>query len=563
MPRKKKAIYTIDAETDPFEFNTDIAPFVWGFFDGDNFVYFWGTQEEIAKRLYDYLATLDECIIYAHNGGKFDYYYLVEYFDPDVFIVKGRIIKATMHDKKIEFRDSWSIIPIALSEYDKIDIEYWKMKKEHREQYKQEIINYLKRDCISLYELVIAFVNRFGSVLTVASTGFKELKKTGYDISRTDNYFDNRLRPYYYGGRTQCFETGSFYGKYLYYDINSAYSFAMYHNHWYGSAMKEDVKLPEKSHGSWFATIKAVSRGCLPFKYEGKLYYPDDDVVREYYATGWEIQAGLETGTLDIKSVEVSYTPILTENFQAYIDFWFAEKAKAKENGDDISYWFAKFMQNAPYGKFAQDGREFEKFILMPFGDWPENDRNWDSHQRWKFYADLEQEISIFHRSDPQYKFYNVATSASITGFVRAYNWRNILKSVRPLYMDTDSLICKEFNGDIGLELGQWDLEAEFSEIHIAQRKMYGGRINPVSEFGPVDKTKVASKGVRLTFDQIKDAMKYRKNIMYRKDSPAFNLKFLKNQDYHNQIFGIRYFDREINFEDIEKNMENNPIVHV
>jgi len=549
MPRTKKRIATGDCETNPFKFGDDLAPFVWGHYDGETYQYFWNDDQKICTADYvEYLRDESDLTIYFHNGGKFDLHFLLEYLDPDIMIINGRIAKATMFDGQIEFRDSWLILPIALAQYDKDQIDYQKFVPGERNKHKNEIIRYLRKDCTSLYELCDEFIKRFGNNLTLASTAFKELKKTGYTVQNTYENFDKQMRPFYFGGRVQCFDVGNFIGHYEYFDINSAYPWAMKFRHWHGPQMMCQLKMPETENGSFYAKIDAVSKGALPYRFENKLYFPDDDKIRTYFASGWEIQTGLETGTLDIKKVHLVNKPLLTADFCEYVDKFFAEKASAKLNGDFIAELFAKLMLNSAYGKFGQDGRSFEKFCIVEQGEWPENNPSWEHDMRWRYYADTDTGHTLFVRSDPQYKFYNVATAASVTAKVRAFMWESLLSSDTPLYCDTDSIICKKFNGKIGAELGAWKLEADLTEAHIAQRKMYALRVNPVTEYGPIDQVKTASKGVRLQYNEIKDAIKYAKNIEFKKDAPAMSLKY-----------GPRYFAREINFENIQKNIVRNP----
>jgi hypothetical protein len=315
--------------------------------------------------------------------------------------------------------------------------------------------------------------------------------------------------------------------------------------------------LPEDNEklGVCLVELKAVAKGCLPFRgTNNKLYFPDDEEIRLYRVTGWEILAGIETGTLEIKEVIKCYRPLLTQDFSEYITKWFKEKAEAKGK-DFIAYQFAKLMQNSAYGKFGQDGRRFSKFCLMEIGEWPElikdndgEDLPMDHPEQWQFHSDTETGHTFFKRLDPSDKFYNVPVAASITGWVRAYLWRNIHASKGVIYCDTDSIICEEFGGETGLELGQWEIEAELSEAHIAQRKMYACRITPIGKHGPVNKTKIACKGVRLSYDEIKNGVQNRELLEYKRDAPTFSVRF-----------GPRFVTRKIDFNNIEKGCENNP----
>lgn len=562
MSKKRRRIGSIDAETDPFKYGREPHPFSWGFYDGDNYVDFWGgegTREEQAERctkqLMDYLCDEDNLLLYAHNGGKFDFFFMLPNLDEEMLIIDGRIAKCSLFDGRIELRDSMLILPMALKEYRKEEFDYTKNEIEVRQKYRQEILKYQRSDCIYLHEWVMRFIDEFGLNLTLAGTAFKELKKTSYIVENTFEDYDAKFRPFYFGGRVQCFEVGSFYGDHLYIDVNSAYSKSMVNNHWYGSQHIEGKKLPEKENGSWYAEIDAISYGALPYRREGekKLFFPNGGMVRRYKVSGWEIHAGLKTDTLKIMKVHKVYRPLLTQSFDEYVARFFALKKQAEESNDPTLRTFAKLLLNSCYGKFGQDGRKFEKFCILPFGERPpiKTDKNGKViDEGWLPYSDAPTGEVIWSRPDPQNRFFNVATAASVTGWVRAFLWEAICAADTPLYCDTDSIICKGFDGDIGKGLGQWDIEARPVEVHIAQRKMYGMRMENFSEFGPVDKTKTASKGVRLTFDEIKHGVITGENITQFRDAPAYSLKY-----------GARFQEkgRTVNFGDLSKNLITTP----
>ena len=79
----KKIIAVVDTETDPFAKGFVVKPFCLGFDTGDIYVDFWG--DDCVEQFFAYLATLTaegyEFIIYAHNGGKFDFYFFLQYLD--------------------------------------------------------------------------------------------------------------------------------------------------------------------------------------------------------------------------------------------------------------------------------------------------------------------------------------------------------------------------------------------------------------------------------------------------------------------------------------------------
>lgn len=545
-----KRIGTIDCETDPFKYGRVPEPFVWGLWLDDTFTYFWG--DNCTEQLVEYLQDENDLILYAHNGGKFDFFFMLDHFDANLSIVNGRIARASLFDGSVEVRDSWLILPLPLSAMEKDDFDYTLLERPVRRKNKDAIVKYLKGDVYYLHKWVMDFIDQFGLNLTLASTAFKQLRKTDYEIMRTFKEYDETFRPYYFGGRVQCFDVGSFYslasrgGGFKYIDINSAYPYAMTQPHWYGSQYFEHVRFPDGENGSWFAHVRAKSKGALPWRCPDsqKLLFPDDMIARDYWCTGWEILAGLKTNTIEVEKIHKTYRPLFKKDFTEYVDRFFAMKKEADEAGDKSKRLFAKLMLNSCYGKFGQDGEKFEEFCLTEQGDWPERA---EFELPWTIYSDHINGHCIFSRPKPEHKYYNVATAASVTGFVRAYLWGAIQDSRGALYCDTDSIICREFNGKLGKALGEWDVEAELTEIHIAQKKMYAGKTKE-GEY------KIASKGVRFSdsdeekFKIIKESIaKKEEKVVYR-DAPAFSLKY-----------GPRFFERTIDFKNIEKNTCNNP----
>jgi len=104
------------------------------------------------------------------------------------------------------------------------------------------------------------------------------------------------------------------------------------------------------------------------------------------------------------------------------------------------------------------------------------------------------------HAGNPvESQYYNVATAASITGFVRSFLLRHIDRiekaGGRVLYCDTDSLVFQDVAaGDVctlGKKLGEWTHEGRFDHGAIAGKKLYA--------FHGLDgKWKTATKGVRI-----------------------------------------------------------------
>ena len=73
--RSSKPIYTLDAETDPFVHGRKPEPFCWDFYDGEIHHTEWG--DDATEKMVAYIRTRKPGIIYMHNGGRFDVYYLM------------------------------------------------------------------------------------------------------------------------------------------------------------------------------------------------------------------------------------------------------------------------------------------------------------------------------------------------------------------------------------------------------------------------------------------------------------------------------------------------------
>ena len=333
-----RPIAVIDAETNPAKFNETMTPFIWGYYNGSEYRQFYNTEH-----LLIFLYERKE-IVYAHNGGKFDFHFLwdyIEHFSP-VTIINGRISKFTIGE--CEFRDSLNILPTALSAFQKDEIDYAIMAEGLRDipENKKLIEDYLKSDCINLYTYVIAFIDRFGLNLTVAATAFKQWQKISGRKPPNDegglNY--RELKQYYYGGRCQAFEHGPISGDFSLVDINSAYPFAMLHEHpisvtpsFIGHS--DWLNLPHNKKAACLLTIKCASKGCFPFRDEkNTLHFPDDNVLRTFHITGWELLAGIKTGHIcDYETIEINYFDELID-FKDYMLKFYAERNKAKSENE-------------------------------------------------------------------------------------------------------------------------------------------------------------------------------------------------------------------------------------
>lgn len=577
MARK---IAVIDAETDPFKIGrTQIAPFIWGFYDGEEYRCFENTRfkdgtviHDCTKKLMDFLRDKNY-IIYAHNGGKFDYHFFLEHVEPwqGVKIINSRL--ASFKIGKCEFRDSYNILPVPLSAFAKDAMDYETMEADVRylpENY-SNIKNYLKGDCVYLHSLVSQFIEEYGQNLTIAGASMKqwEARYQRKAPKSSQKYYD-KFKSYYYGGRVQCFQTGYFEKPFKMADINSAYPRAMLDRHPIDTeyttldnppAAYWEPFIKRKYLGHAFFTVVAKSRGAFPWRApSGSLFFPDDNKIRIYDVTGWELQAGMETGTVDILNVLTIHSFNTVDSFDDYILHFYEKRLAAKGivkkcegKGDYSSHEylkakaqdiFCKLFMNSLYGKFGSEPRNYSEYMVMPeeFFDAllvfaANNDLDPYSllEQMGVEADDIEaaKTVDAFDydfggtmgnlvlgaRDVPENKqrYFNVATAASITGWVRAYLWRHICKSENPIYCDTDSIAADNFNDfEFSKELGEWEIEGEFKAGAVGGKKLYCFTKNDGTH-------KTASKGVRLgALDIIKVAKG--EEVVYTPIAPTFSL---------------------------------------
>lgn len=512
--RHKYPLATVDIETDPFDKGRSIEPFALGYYDGETYVDFIG-KDCVAR----FMAHLDDMaavgggerrIIYAHNGGKFDYMFFLPWLDKgqEPLLIGSRFVRA--HFNGWEFRDSFALMPAPLKKLGgKLDINMSKMERGVRRKHMAEIRRYLKGDCVALYGAVSRFADMFGDRPTIASTALPMLRSR-HGFETLSEPLDGHFRQFYFGGRVECFETGRIRApkgrtiKII--DRNSMYPTVMAEQmHPVGAAFINRREIDERTD---FARITAHSRGALPVVgADGELTFPHG--VHEFRATGHEIRAGLETGTLRIQRVHSATTFLKRANFAEFVQWGFGERKAAP---DKLTEQMWKFLLNSSYGKFGINPRNFFRYVVTD-GDRPDDARplyhrddaphGWrpdtlaNGYAIWKHDARYDEQGRDGRRFWNSFK--NVATAASITGASRADLWRQILKCERPMYCDTDSVACLDWRDtDIHPDrLGAWDMEAEGDEFFVAGKKDY-------ALFMEGEGIKKAHKGKNLTYDEIR-----------------------------------------------------------
>lgn len=502
-----KLVAVIDCETDPFMNNRIPKPFCVEFHSDKITRQFWG--HDCILQLVNFLETLqEEYFIYAHNGGKFDFLFMAEYLDNPIKIINSRIVSAALFQHTM--RDSYAIIPVPLRDYEKETFDYSKMESDVREKFKTEILDYLHSDCMYLLQIVSAFVERFGPKLTVGSTAIKELRKR-HEFERLPQEKDAIMRPFYYGGRVECFRGGIIPGPWKVYDVNSMYPKAMRDfNHPANGTFIQSDELPADG-STYFIHFRGKNNGALPIKTKLGLDFniPEGD----FFACSHEMEIALKYGLVEIDEIYCVYEAVETISFDTFVNDFYAEKVNSKLAGDKRNEMFAKFMLNSAYGKFGQNPENFEDFII-------EREFGKDFELREQGYT-IKSEYPTFEIwAKPsliqEHSFYDVSIAASITSAARSILLEAIQKAVEPIYCDTDSLICRELNCEISSSvLGAWKFEGQFDYAAIGGKKLYA-----MYNKGDKSTKKLASKGGTLTLQDIKAICKG-ETVLHRNIAPT------------------------------------------
>lgn len=525
-----KQLLTLDCETDPFLAGRIPTPFAWGLYDGETFEYTWG--KDCTADMMTVLYNTKPSIIYIHNGGKFDVYFMMDYLiNEPMRIINGRIVKAKLKCAGgfHEIRDSYAILPIALKRVDtvggKLEIEYALMEAGEREKHRKEIVTYLKRDVVFLHRLVSGFVGMFGLQLTIGTTAMKELQKL-HTFEKLSLSEDKPIRrDYYYGGRVECFESGIIDGSFKVYDVNSMYPYAMKtslhpigRSYFNGSTITGDT---------CFITATGTNYGAFPFREKnGSLNFSKE--YGTFHVTRHEWDVAEELGLFRCDKILAAHNYDSQVSFAEFVDKFYSLRMGAQARGDEIEKLFFKLILNSAYGKFAQSSENYCEYRITDL-DTDLHSIGWklnnfvDTKTEWKEQNKFDKKKNrylgqwlVWERPSLDENMYNVATGCSITGSARALLLRGLHSAKRPIYCDTDSIICENLPSRNTKDLGDWKLEAKCDRAAIAGKKLY-------ALFDGPECVKQASKGVNISPAQILEVCQGGEVESVR-ESPSFKL---------------------------------------
>ena len=461
-----KKLAVIDLETDPFLHDREPVPFVSGFYDGHIFKPIWDDNECITKTVAWLVSLAEPHIIYCHNGGKFDFYYFLHWIKADLRIVNGRIIQAKLGQH--ELRDSFAIMPFALKQYKKDDINYSKLERNVRNRHRDEILEYLHGDCVYLYELVTAYWQEFGDVLTIGSASMKQFKKFHKFSCGSKEYDEKFRKTFYFGGRVQAFRSGVLHERLSVLDVNSMYPFVMKtFLHPIGTGFEVSKRI-ERNTAFVIATGYQHNE-IKPFLSRGKDKLNYDLRGGTFGCTIHEWQAAEDTNSFHCMKIEKTYGFRDCGCFDTFVDHFYEGRLKAKAINDKVHDLFYKFVLNSCYGKFAQNPENYYEWLITEFEAPPPSDPPWEMEALCMY------RYILWKKPLKEFRYYNIATAASITGAARAVLLRGLYQVTGLAYCDTDSIIART-SGKLELNserLGAWKVEATANHAAIAGRKLY------------------------------------------------------------------------------------------
>ncbi len=489
-------IYTYDFEATGDKSNkTTMKPYAVGIYNGKKYKSFFSSDyDDILKEFINYLYKEcdDKIIIYGHNGGKFDIYLLINKLIEHKYIIiqnlldkNGRIINliTKYKNKTIIFRDTYCFINSSLEaackdfktktkkKVDDVDHDLININNCDTKRVKEEVYEYLKNDCVSLFEVIESFNKVLNDnfdidireVLTNAAISRKVYSKY-YNSEETPIYtFDedkyHKFVDYYLGGRNECLRRlGEIIKKLYYYDFTSLYPYVMYKYSYPYGIMQSIVtnKFDKEKFGFYKVNVnhtkEAIKNKELPFLgifKENKLIFPYFETPQEIILTSEEIKYIKEHKLgYEIQIKKFYYYEKHGKIFHYIVEKLYKLKQHAEKNDLEVLRNTVKIIINSLYGFWGT--KLFREQISIT-----------KNKSECKNIADLLNYLAsgnlIDHKEINNYnifkykdtiepEFANIGLAMYITSYSRMELYTlmtNIQKKGgKVYYCDTDSVIC-------------------------------------------------------------------------------------------------------------------------
>lgn len=502
--------------------------------------------------------------IFAHNGGSFDFNFVLEcvikqegrkHFFVENLLPRGASFLAVevrrikynekgerKECRKIIFRDSLAMLPFSLkslttnfkTECAKGEWDH----SQHKDRHDPKLLEYLKADCVGLYQVLQAYFNwplirECGVSFTVASQALKVFRSFlderimgcpthGPDERNPDKF----VRKAYFGGRTEVFrpyfkatKPGE---KISCWDINSLYPSVMrdfeYPTRFIGWRTQYDPKLM----GFWEAEVEVPKDMYVPPL--GTLIHIDMDTKEvEHVADSSQgkfvFPAGRFSGVWS--SIEIEYARSIGvkihkigkgavfENggyiFRHFIDELWEMRRNAPK--DSVDSFICKLLLNSCYGRFGLNLDREQ--LVKDVGQLGISDVTAYEFETGEI-VDGKPVVERYVKMDKTIdSFTNVAIAAWVTAQARIRMHKHYMKVADKLfYTDTDSMfVIDDGTMESSKNLGEFKYEYSATEACFLLPKTYAlAGITGLGDLhGKIIETKEVIKGIN------KEAIKAKK----------------------------------------------------
>jgi hypothetical protein len=473
---------------------------VLGFYDGQEYRKY--------TRIGDFLNHLDHrryhgYKIYAHNGGHFDFLFILEPLLERGWVMKviekaGRIlaIKVNTGSARFIFADSLALLPQSLKKLsDQFEPEHRKLEMDYKKvsKHDERTLKYLENDVLCLYEVLSKFfaldyvhtpqLTIAAQALNTFRVQFMSAKMLRVALENEDEFRSK----FYSGGRVEVYKA---HGKGLnYYDVNSLFPWAMLAEMPCGKMrrVRSEVKgligfyeVDIAKTPDWYISPLLV-KGRKNFFVNGPGRYYLSSAMLAYLRKEFAIRYKVNWGFVFAKKEELFYDYVTT--------FY---KVKQENKGNSLGF-LAKLMLNSLYGKLAQS--RWSENLVFDDG-YIEGFR--DAHPILQNYG------MVLVKEYTHSEFILPYIAAYITDLARLYHYQ--LMAIEPekmFYCDTDSLITSaNLDRLSGPDIGQLHNEGRYEGIFL-NAKSYALR----PQGGGPDK--IAFKGFStesFTFEDFKES---------------------------------------------------------